>query len=186
MIRERLVDEGGMAAGVAVSVTSTPSASGYWPRGKSGRCDRLTRGSGFGRARLDILSDAFLERVAVLDLALETLHKLLNEQIRVTERSNIVQSRKFREALEDGMLPYMNKAISTAELIHAPDRTSEELARCEQRGIGPGRCTDGYRRWTRLFMRCRRSRPPTALGPRADAPRPSRGGQGGSALAKPT
>ncbi len=41
-------------------------------------------------ARLDILSDEFLGRVVVLEqknLALETLRKLLNDQIRITERT---------------------------------------------------------------------------------------------------
>ena len=76
--------------------------------------------AGLDEARLDIFSDEFLERVAALEqrhLALETLRKLLNDQIRVTERTNIVQSRKFREALEDAMLRYTNKAITTAEMI---------------------------------------------------------------------
>jgi len=76
--------------------------------------------AGLSEARLDILGDEFLGRVAALEqknLALETLRKLLNDQIRVTERTNIVQSRKFREALEDAMLRYTNKAITTAEMI---------------------------------------------------------------------
>lgn len=76
--------------------------------------------AGLDAARLDILSDEFLGRVAALEqknLALETLRKLLHDQIRVTERTNIVQSRKFREALEDAMLRYTNKAITTAEMI---------------------------------------------------------------------
>ena len=76
--------------------------------------------AGLSEARLDILSDEFLGRVAALEqknLALETLRKLLNDQIRITERTNIVQNRKFREALEDAMLRYTNKAITTAEMI---------------------------------------------------------------------
>ena len=76
--------------------------------------------AGLEEARLDILSDEFLGRVAALEqknLALETLRKLLNDQIRITERTNLVQSRKFREALEDAMLRYTNKAITTAEMI---------------------------------------------------------------------
>ena len=76
--------------------------------------------AGLSEARLDILSDEFLGRVAALEqknLALETLRKLLSDQIRITERTNIVQSRKFREALEDAMLRYTNKAITTAEMI---------------------------------------------------------------------
>ena len=76
--------------------------------------------AGLSDARLDILSDEFLGRVAALEqknLALETLRKLLNDQIRITERTNIIQSRKFREALEDAMLRYTNRAITTAEMI---------------------------------------------------------------------
>ena len=68
--------------------------------------------AGLSEARLDILSDEFLGRVAALEqknLALETLRKLLNDQIRITERTNIVQSRKFREALEDAMLRYTTR-----------------------------------------------------------------------------
>ena len=76
--------------------------------------------AGLSEARLDILSDEFLGRVAALEqknLALETLRKLLSDQIRVTERTNLVQSRKLREALADAMLLYTNKAITTAEMI---------------------------------------------------------------------
>ena len=76
--------------------------------------------AGLSDARVDILSDEFLGQVAALEqknLALETLRKLLNDQIRITERTNIVQSRKFREALEDAMRRYTNRAITTAEMI---------------------------------------------------------------------
>ena len=76
--------------------------------------------AGLSNARLDILGDEFLGRVAALEqknLALETLRKLLNDQIRITERTNIVQSRKFREALEDAMLRYTNRAVTTTEMI---------------------------------------------------------------------
>ena len=80
----------------------------------------LFAAAGLEEARLDILSAEFLSRVAALEqknLALETLRKLLNDQIRVTERTNLVQSKKFREALEDAMVLYNNKAISTAEMV---------------------------------------------------------------------
>ena len=76
--------------------------------------------AGLSDARLDILGDEFLGRVAALEqknLALETLRKLLSDQIRITERTNIVRSRRFREALEDAMLRYTNRAITTAEMI---------------------------------------------------------------------
>ena len=71
-------------------------------------------------ARLGILSHDFLERVSALEqknLALETLRKLLTDQIKISKRTNLVQAQKFREALEKAMLSYTNKQITTAEMI---------------------------------------------------------------------
>jgi type I restriction enzyme R subunit len=80
----------------------------------------LFAAAGLDAARLDILSEEFLQRVSALEqknLAMETLRKLLNDQVRVTERKNVVLSKQFREALEDAMIRYTNKQISTAEMI---------------------------------------------------------------------
>ncbi len=93
--------------------------------------------AGLDEGRLDILSDEFLGRVAALEqknLALETLRKLLNDQIRITERTNIVQSRKFREALEDAMLRYTNKAITTAEMITRLIDLAKHLRHAQKHG----------------------------------------------------
>ena len=68
------------------------------------------------------------------NLALETLRKLLNDQIRITERTNIVQSRRFREALEDAMLSYTNKAITTAEMITRLIDLAKELRDAQRHG----------------------------------------------------
>jgi type I restriction enzyme R subunit len=125
MIRKRLADE----------VESTPGAGG--PDSGSRDIDAAVRqviggavdadevidlfaAAGLDAARLDILSDEFLGRVSALqqrNLALETLRKLLNDQIKISERTNLVQAQKFREALEKAMLGYTNKQISTAQMI---------------------------------------------------------------------
>ncbi|MEA2164993.1 MAG: type restriction enzyme subunit [Thermoanaerobaculia bacterium] len=97
----------------------------------------LFAAAGLGEARLEILSDEFLSRVAALEqknLALETLRKLLTDQIRVTERTNIVQSKKFRVALEDAMLRYTNKAITTAEMITRLLDLARELRVAQRHG----------------------------------------------------
>ena len=93
--------------------------------------------AGLSDARLDILGDEFLSRVAALEqknLALETLRKLLNDQIRITERTNIVQSRRFREALEDAMLRYTNRAITTAEMISRLIDLAKSLRDAQRQG----------------------------------------------------
>ena len=121
MIRKRLADERG---------TKTPT-------GRNADIDAAVRqviggavdagdvidlfaAAGLSDARLDVFSEEFLARVAAIEqknLALETLRKLLTDQIRSAERTNLVQSKKFREALEDAMTRYTNKAITTAEMI---------------------------------------------------------------------
>ena len=97
--------------------------------------------AGLEEARLDILSDEFLGRVAALEqknLALETLRKLLSDQIRTSERTNLVQSKKFREALEDAMARYTNKAISTAEMISRLIDLAKSLRDAQKHGEALG------------------------------------------------
>jgi type I restriction enzyme, R subunit len=121
MIRKRLADDDGAGAGRARQ--RDIDAAVRQVIGGAVDADEvidLFAVAGLQEARLDILSDEFLGRVAALEqknLALETLRKLLSDQIRITERTNLVQSKKLREALEDAMLRYTNKAISTAEMI---------------------------------------------------------------------
>lgn len=121
MIRKRLADErvssasAGRNADIDAAVRQVIGGAV-----DAGEVIDLFAAAGLADARLDIFSEEFLTRVAALEqknLALETLRKLLTDQIRSTERTNLVQSRKFREALEEAMVRYTNKAITTAEMI---------------------------------------------------------------------
>jgi type I restriction enzyme R subunit len=121
MIRKRLADERGTGAGngghADIDAAVRQVIGGAVD---AGEVIDLFAAAGLEDARLDIFSDEFLSRVAALEqknLALETLRRLLTDQIRITERVNLVQSKKFREALEDAMVRYTNKAITTAEMI---------------------------------------------------------------------
>jgi type I restriction enzyme R subunit len=125
MIRKRLADETGSTAvgGGPDSESRDIDAAVRQVIGgavDAGEVIDLFAAAGLDAARLDILSDEFLERVSALEqknLALETLRKLLNDQIKISERTNLVQAQKFREALEKAMLGYTNKQISTAQMI---------------------------------------------------------------------
>lgn len=97
--------------------------------------------AGLDDARLDILSEEFLGRVAQMEqknLALEALRRLLADQIRASERRNLVQSRKFREALADAMLRYTNKQISTVEMITQLIEIANMVREERQRGDDSG------------------------------------------------
>ena len=98
--------------------------------------------AGLAGANVGVLSDDFLDRLAALpqkNLALETLRKLLNDQIVSRERVNIVQSRDFRTSLEAVLTRYTNRAISTAqvieELIGLARLIREKLQRGEALGL---------------------------------------------------
>lgn len=122
MIRKRLADErpptdsqSGGSSDIDVAVRQVIGGAV-----DAGDVIDLFAAAGLDTARLDVLSDEFLERVSALEqknLALETLRKLLADQIKLSQRSNLVQAEKFREALERAMLGYTNKQITTAQLI---------------------------------------------------------------------
>ncbi len=138
MIRKRLADDSGAGAGQARQ--RDIDAAVRQVIGGAVDADEvidLFAVAGLEKARLDILSDEFLGRVAALEqknLALETLRKLLTDQIRITERTNLVQSRKFREALEDALLRYTNKAITTAEMITRLIDLAKHLREAQKHG----------------------------------------------------
>lgn len=121
MIRKRLGDEAGPRPGAGGSGDIDAAVRQVIGGAvNAGEVIDLFAAAGLDAARLDILSDEFLERVSALEqknLALETLRKLLNDQIKISERTNLVQAQKFREALEKAMLGYTNKQITTAQMI---------------------------------------------------------------------
>ena len=142
MIRKRLADDTGGGAGIARQRDIDDAVRQVI----GGAIDAdevidLFSVAGLSDARLDILSDEFLGRVVALEqknLALETLRKLLDDQIRITERTNIVQSRRFREALEDAMLRYTNRAITTAEMISRLIDLAKSLRDAQRHGEALG------------------------------------------------
>ncbi|HYE32904.1 MAG TPA: type I restriction endonuclease subunit R [Methylomirabilota bacterium] len=121
MIRKRLAEDSGPQTGAnGRSDIDAAVRQVIGTAVEAGEVIDLFTAAGLDAARLDIFSDDFLQRVSALEqknLALETLRKLLNDQIKISERSNLVQAQKFREALEKAMLGYTNKQITTAQVI---------------------------------------------------------------------
>ncbi len=70
------------------------------------------------------------------------LRKLLTDQIKISERTNIVQAQKFREALEKAMLGYTNKQITTAEMIAKLLELARWVREAKQHGQEPGLTTE--------------------------------------------
>jgi type I restriction enzyme R subunit len=102
----------------------------------------LFQAAGISEVNVGILSEEFLAQIGSLpqkNLALETLRKLLNDEISSREHVNLVQSRNFRESLEDVLKRYTNRAITTAqvvdELIHLARTIREEVHRGRESGL---------------------------------------------------
>jgi type I restriction enzyme R subunit len=145
MIRKRLADDSGTASRARDRDVDAAVRQIVGSAVEADHVIDLFAAAGLQEARLDILSSEFLARVAALEqknLALETLRKLLNDQIRVTERTNLVQSKKFREALEDALLRYTNKAITTAEMISRLLDLANHLREAQRHGEELGLSTE--------------------------------------------
>jgi type I restriction enzyme R subunit len=93
--------------------------------------------AGLGRPDISILSDEFLEEVRRLpqkNLAIEALRKLLSDQIKITSRKNLVQSRLFSEMLQNSIQKYQNRSLDTAEIIAELVNMARGLRESHSRG----------------------------------------------------
>jgi type I restriction enzyme R subunit len=93
--------------------------------------------AGLDKPDISILSEEFLEEIKNLpqkNLAYELLKKLLNDEIKHRSRRNIVEARKFSEMLENSVLLYQKRAISSAEVIQELINLAKEIKKAQNRG----------------------------------------------------
>jgi len=93
--------------------------------------------AGLEKPDISILSDEFLAEVRGLphkNLAVETLKKLLQDEIRVRLRKNVVQSRAFSELLEQALNKYHNRAIEAAQVIEELIAIAKRMREAQRRG----------------------------------------------------
>lgn len=86
---------------------------------------------------LSIISDEFLAEVEGMEhqnLAVELLKKLLRDEIKASRRTNVVQSRKLTEMLEDVLRRYQNQVISVTDVIQELIAMSKDVQAAKQRG----------------------------------------------------
>lgn len=76
--------------------------------------------AGIKKPDISILSEDFLLEIKGMEhknLALETLKKLLNDEIKSRAKTNLIQSKSLMEMLENSIKKYQNKIITAAEVI---------------------------------------------------------------------
>jgi len=105
----------------------------------------LFAAAGLKKPDISILSDEFLAEVRGMpqkNLAVELLQKLLNDEIRLRSRRNLVQSRSFAEMLARAIRAYQNRAIEAAQVIEELIALAKEMREASRRGEDLGLTED--------------------------------------------
>jgi type I restriction enzyme R subunit len=93
--------------------------------------------AGIKKPDISILSDEFLAEVKGMqhkNLALELLKKLLNDEIKTRQKTNIVQSKKFSEMIENAVRSYQNNLITSAQVIEELINLAKEIKEADRIG----------------------------------------------------
>ena len=101
--------------------------------------------AGLPKPDISILSDQFLAEVRGLkhkNVAAELLEKLLNDELKVRSKRNLVQSQVFSEKLKKTLNAYHNRAISTMEVIEELIKLAKEMDAATKRGEDLGLTDD--------------------------------------------
>lgn len=97
--------------------------------------------AGIEKPELSILSDEFLDSLEHKDkpnLQMGLLRRLLNDQIKTISKTNLFQSRKFSELLDEAIKKYTNRSLTTAEIIAELVKLAKELRDEQARGAELG------------------------------------------------
>ena len=103
----------------------------------SDRVIDIFEAAGLKKLDISILSDEFLAEVRDMphkNLAFELLKKLLNDEIRIRSRKNLIQGRSFAKMLEKAIRKYQNKAIDSARVIEELIELAKKMREASRRG----------------------------------------------------
>jgi type I restriction enzyme R subunit len=105
----------------------------------------ILRAAGITAPDISILSDEFLAEMQQMDkknLALEALKKLLNDEIRSRSKTNVTETRRFSERLEEAIARYHTNAVSTVEVLQELIALAKEIREARSRGEAEGLSED--------------------------------------------
>ena len=86
--------------------------------------------AGIKKPDISILSEEFLLEVKNMEhknIALETLKKLLNDEVKFRAKKNLVQSKSLMVMLEDSIKRYHNKILTAAQVIEELIKLAKEI-----------------------------------------------------------
>jgi type I restriction enzyme, R subunit len=103
----------------------------------SDRIIDIFEAAGIEKPELSILSEGFLAEVKEMpqkNLAFEALKKLLNDEIRLIFKKNIVQGKSFMDLLDKTIKRYTNKSIDSAQVIEEMIELARSVREEKSRG----------------------------------------------------
>lgn len=92
-----------------------------------------------------MLSDEFLLEVQGMkhqNIALELLKKILNDELKIRTKTNLVKSRKLLEMLQSAIKRYQNNLLTTAEIIQELIRIAKDIKESDKEGERLGLSTE--------------------------------------------
>lgn len=93
--------------------------------------------AGIKKPDISILSDEFLAEIQGMErknIALELLKKLLNDEIKIRIKRNLIQSKKLSEMLEVTIRKYQNNLLTAAQVIDELIRMARDIRASDARG----------------------------------------------------
>jgi type I restriction enzyme R subunit len=93
--------------------------------------------AGIKKPDISILSDEFLADIRGMEhknLAVELLKKLLDSEIKIIARKNVVMARSFTELLENAIAKYHNRSVETIQVIDELIKIAKEMREASTRG----------------------------------------------------
>lgn len=93
--------------------------------------------SGVAKPDLSVLSDEFLAEVQGMkrkNVAMELLKRIINDEIKVRLRKNLIQGKKLSEMLHKTITKYQNNLLTASEVIQALIELAKDIRQSDARG----------------------------------------------------
>jgi type I restriction enzyme R subunit len=103
------------------------------------------KATGLDQPDLAVLSDEFLAEIGQTKekhLAVETLRRLLADEIKARSRSNIVQASKLSDRLDETLRRYHNRAVDSLQVIEELIALAKDIRAADVRSIELGLSTE--------------------------------------------
>lgn len=103
------------------------------------------KSAGLGQPDLSIFSEEFLAEVGQTkekNLAVETLRRLLSEEIKARFRTNIIEATKLSDRLDETLRRYHNRAVDSVQVIEELIALAKEISAANTRSAELGLSTE--------------------------------------------